>query len=391
MRLLVLNYEYPPIGGGASPVTGAICRELTRLDNQVDVVTMRFQGLPKFEQKERLRIFRVPCLRSARHICYVHELLTYILSSFFKALLLVRTNTYDLIHAHFFVPTGVVAYCLYKVTGIPYVVTAHGSDVQGYNPDRFRSLHRILAPLWRVVLRNAQAITSPSRSLADLIERNNCRPHPIEIIPNGISADWFEPGTNKEQHILVVSRLFQRKGVQYLLKALDGDSLGYQVHIAGDGPHRSVLEEMARTIPTHVRFHGWLENPSTDLSALYQKSSIFVFLSSAENFPMCLLEAMLSGAAIIATDLKACREVLGDAARFVPFGDTAAIRKQLLDLTTDDTARTDLGSRARRRALDKFTWDRLGARYHNLFTSLTQSGKPPAGLQDIHDARLVGR
>ncbi len=43
MRLLVLNYEYPPLGGGGSPVTEAICRELTRLDNQVDVVTMRFQ------------------------------------------------------------------------------------------------------------------------------------------------------------------------------------------------------------------------------------------------------------------------------------------------------------------------------------------------------------
>lgn len=382
MRLLTLNYEYPPIGGGASPVTEAICRELVRKGSQVDVVTMRFKGLPKFEQKERLRIFRVPCLRSARHICYVHELLTYILSAFFKALLLVRANPYDLIHTHFFIPTGVVAYCLYKVTGIPYVVTAHGSDVQGYNPDRFRTLHRFLSPLWRVVLRNARAITSPSRSLADLIERNNCRPHPIEIIPNGISADWIEPGS-KEKHILVVSRLLPRKGVQYLLKALDGDSLGYQVHIVGDGPHRSVLEEMARTVSDPVRFHGWLDNHSQTLAALYQTSSIFVFLSSAENFPMCLLEAMLSGAAIIATDLNACREVLGDTARFVPPGDTSAIRKQLLDLTTDDTARTDLGNRARQRVLEKFTWDRLGAQYHNLFTSLTQSSKPTVNLRDI--------
>ena len=188
-----------------------------------------------------------------------------------------------------------------------------------------------------------------------------------------------------------MSRLLPRKGVQYLLKALDGDPLGYQVHIVGDGPHRSVLEEMAKTIPGQVRFHGWLENHSLALSALYQKSSIFVFLSSAENFPISLLEAMLSGAAIIATDIKACREVLGDAARFVPVGDTAAIRKQLLDLTTDDTARTDLGSRARRRALEKFTWDRLGAQYHNLFTSLTQSGEPLVRHQDHHDAMLVGR
>jgi len=246
-----------------------------------------------------------------------------------------------------------------------------------------RSLHRILAPLWRVVLRNAQAITSPSRSLADLVERNNGRPHPIEIIPNGISADWFQPGTNKEQHILVVSRLFQRKGIQYLLKALDGDSLGYQVHIVGEGPYRSALEEMARTGPDPVRFHGWLDNQSQALAALYRTSSIFVFPSISENFPISLLEAMLSGAAVIATDLGACREVLGDAARFVPPGDAAAIRKQLLDLTTDTTARTHLGHRARRRVLEKFTWDRVGARYDDLFTFLTQSGEPSVSLRDI--------
>jgi glycosyltransferase involved in cell wall biosynthesis/polysaccharide pyruvyl transferase WcaK-like protein len=372
MRLLVLNYEYPPIGGGGSPVTGAICQELARMGNHIDVVTMRFKGLPKFEQDGRLRIFRVLCLRSARHICYVHELITYLFVSFFKSLHLIRSNTYDLIHAHFILPSGVVAYCLHKVTGIPYVITAHGSDVQGYNPDRFGMLHRILIPFWRVVLRNAKAVTSPSHSLAELIEQNNGQPYPIEIIPNGISGDWIVPDT-KEQRILVVSRLFRRKGVQYLLSALEGQSFGWPIDIVGDGPYRSTLDELAKTVQDPIRFHGWMDNHSPALLALYRKSSIFIFLSTAENFPISLLEAMLSGTAIIATDLAACREVLGDAALFVPPGDVSAIQKRILDLISHETLRTDLAHKARRRVLEKFTWDQVGTRYQDLFVSLTQS------------------
>lgn len=375
MRLLILNYEYPPIGGGGSPVTEAICRELTRLGNQVDVVTMQYRGLPKFEQEERLRIFRVFCLRSARHICYVHELFTYMVSSFCKAFFLVRTNSYDLVHAHFSFPSGVVAYLLFKVFGTAYVITAHGSDVQGYNPERFVTLHRFLAPFWRVVLRNAKAITSPSHSLAELIERNNRRPIRIEIIPNGIQSDWIESG-KKGPYILVVSRLFERKGIQYFLKALEGISLGYQIDIVGEGPNRSALEELIKTIPDTVIFHGWLDNRSEALAALYRRASIFVFSSMAENFPISLLEAMLSGAAIIATDIGACREVLGGTGRFIPPGDPLAIRKQLLDLTADNTARSDLGNRARQRVLEKFTWDRVGVQYHDLFSRLTQSDAP---------------
>ncbi|GJL63363.1 MAG: hypothetical protein NPIRA04_20170 [Nitrospirales bacterium] len=375
MRLLVLNYEYPPIGGGGSPVTGAICQELARKGHHTDVVTMRFKGLPKFEQEGRLRIFRVLCLRSARHVCYVHELLSYLIVSFFKSLRLIRTNTYDLIHAHFILPTGVVAYGLHKVTGIPYVITAHGSDVQGYNPDRFRILHRFLIPFWKVVLRNAKSITSPSHSLAELIEKNNGQPYPIEIIPNGISEEWITPEA-KEERILVVSRLFPRKGVQYLLHALEGQSFGCPVDIVGDGPYRSRLEDLAKTVQDPVRFHGWLDNQSPELLALYRKASIFVFPSIAENFPISLLEAMVSGAAIIATDLAACREVLGDAALFVPPEDSSAIQKRIFDLLGDETLRIELADKARRRVLENFTWDQVGTRYHELFVSITQSNIP---------------
>ena len=172
MRLLVLNYEYPPLGGGASPVTAAICKELAARGHRVDVVTMAFRGLPRIEESGGHRILRIPCLRAQRHLCRTYELATWVASAMRSVPPLARAEQYDLVHAHFFFPSGVVAWWLKRTLGIPYVVTAHGSDVPGYNPDRFRAMHTLLGPAWRKVVRDADLVVSPSRSLARLIERN---------------------------------------------------------------------------------------------------------------------------------------------------------------------------------------------------------------------------
>jgi glycosyltransferase involved in cell wall biosynthesis len=72
-RILVLNYEFPPLGGGASPVSYEIAKEYAKKGHQVDVVTMGFKGLPKEEKKEGMRIFRVPCIRLKKEICHPWE------------------------------------------------------------------------------------------------------------------------------------------------------------------------------------------------------------------------------------------------------------------------------------------------------------------------------
>jgi glycosyltransferase involved in cell wall biosynthesis len=377
LRILVLNYEYPPLGGGASPVTAAVCRELAAHGNDVDVVTMGFRDLPAEEADGPVRVFRVKCLRSARHMCRAHELATYIPSAYVRARRLHEKRPYDLVHSHFFFPCGVVARSLRKKLGIPYVVTAHGSDVPGYNPDRFKRMHALLIPAWRSVVGHASAITSPSESLARLIRKNFGKPCDIRIIPNGIREDWMDAGVLdpgvKQRKVLFVSRLFERKGAQFLLEAMRGMQTGHDVHIVGEGPYRPALENLARGVPDRVTFHGWLENDSPQLAELYRTSSIFVFPSLSENFPISLLEAMISGMAIVATDLESCHEVLGDAARYIPAGDTAGLREHLTALSSDESASRDLGRTARQRVLDEFTWAKVGLRYHDFFARLVPS------------------
>ncbi|MGH2570287.1 MAG: glycosyltransferase family 4 protein, partial [bacterium] len=254
MRILTLNYEYPPLGGGASPVVQAVCRQLAAQGDRVDVVTMAFRGLPDVEEEPNLRVLRVPCLRREKHICHGHELLSWMVTGYRRARRLVRAERYDLIHCHFFLPCGVVARKLAQESGLPWVVTAHGSDVPGYNPDRFRAMHVFVHPFWKRVVRDATAITTGSRWLAGLVERSYGGPVDVTIIPNGIDERWIRPGPGAKS-ILFVSRLLRRKGAQFLLAAVAGLREDWQVHVVGDGPHRAELEAIARRLPRRPTFH----------------------------------------------------------------------------------------------------------------------------------------
>ena len=366
LRLLVLNHEYPPLGGGASPVTRETAREFVRRGHEVDVVTMGRKGLPALEVDDGVRVHRVPCLRSKVHMAHGPELASYVASANAYGRKLARERDFDVIHSHFFVPCGFTARHLQKRFDIPYVVTAHGSDVPNYNPDRFALTHRLIAPLWQDIVRNAAAVTSPSQSLADLINRHAKSEVSAHIIPNGIASDWIEPG-EKQRSLLVVSRLFERKGVQHLLEALRDTPIGMQIHIVGDGPHRPALEKLAQNVPDPVKFHGWMDNGSQALRELYRRASIFVFPSSAENFPICLLEAMLSGCAVVASGIDACHEVLGNTAHYFDVGDVPALRRHVLALSQDEGLARRSGDAARARTIQHFSWTRIAEAYENVF------------------------
>jgi glycosyltransferase involved in cell wall biosynthesis len=182
MRILSITYEYPPIGGGGGVVAAALNAQLVARGHTVDVVSSAMKGLPREDIVAGVSVHRARCWRRHRHYSTAPELLTTLPSMYALADQVIRRNPPDLIHAHFAMPSGVVARMLSVKHGIPYVITAHGSDIPGYNPDRFQVLHRLLTPAWRRVLRDASAVTSPSQFLADLINRSLSMP--IRVIPN---------------------------------------------------------------------------------------------------------------------------------------------------------------------------------------------------------------
>ena len=366
MRILSVTYEYPPVGGGGATVAAALNAALVADGHIVDVVTSAMRGLPRTETMDGVSVHRAPCWRRHLHYTTAPQLATTLLPAYWLADRVIRANRPAVIHAHFALPSGVVARMLSIRHGIPYVLTAHGSDIPGYNPDRFGVLHRLLRPFWRRVLRDAAAVTSPSQFLSGLIGRSF--DGPVKIIPNGYSAP-APLGRPKRNLVLVVARLFPRKGVQHFIDSVGRLGGDWEMVIAGDGPYLPALRERAERASACVRFAGFVGK--SELRVLYEEARILVFPSIRENFPMVLLEGMDAGCAIITTDAEGCAEVVGEAGVIIEKGNPVALRAALLALMGSEARCQELGARATSRA-ELFRWPRMAAQYADLFEAVSR-------------------
>jgi glycosyltransferase involved in cell wall biosynthesis len=367
----MLSIEYPPVGGGASPVTRGLARALVGSGHHVQVVTMGYGSLPREEvDGGGVCVARIPCLRARLERSKLHELAAYTLGAIWQVRSLVARQAFDVCHAHFVLPTGCIPYVVRGQRGFPpYIVTAHGTDVPGHNPHRFTTLHRITPVLIRPILRCAGAVVVPSAAMEHLVrERFGGLLPALRRIPNAVDADRFIE-CPKEAIVLVASRLNTGKGVHHVVQALaQSPEHGFRLEIAGDGPQRAGLERLARDRRVPARFHGWLARDPLD--RLFAKSRIFVLASSAENFPVSLLEAMAARCAVVATRVGGIPEVLGDAGILVEPDDPGALANVLRTLMHDSQLTDDLGRRAEARVRAHFGWQSVVRQHEALYRAV---------------------
>lgn len=372
MKILKLCYEFPPLGGGAARVVLGLSRELVKQGHEVKVVTMGMRGLPDRELVDGVEVCRVPGIRRQPYHCSIAEAACHLPFAASTALRLIREQRFDIIHTHFILPDGLNALWIGRRTKLPFVITAHGSDVPGYDPHRLRVAHKLLAPIWRSIVGSADAIVSPSDVLGQLI-RDRVPDIQVDIIPNGLDVSQMDPHYPRKKRILVVSKVLERKGIQYLVHAVAGADLDHEVHIVGDGPYLPELQRLIADTGAPVRLWGWLDNDSEELQHLFKTSSIFALPSESENFPIVLLEAMRAGLAIVTTRGTGCAEVVGDTAILVKPRNIESIRSALTRLTSDPELCRLLGNAARARIESKFSWTAVANRYLELYESCLHS------------------
>lgn len=311
MNILMLNYEFPPIGGGASPVSYDIGKGLVKLGHQVTVVTMAYKDLPSHEKKDGMDIYRVKCLRKEKMVCHPWEQATYIISAvhFLKHRLNIRD--YDICYTHFIIPTGPVAWWLKKKYHLPYVITSHGSDVIGHNNKRFKLLYALVKKPWCRIVRDAAAVVAPSKYLLELMQNNEKKGN-YELIRNGVDTAFFGRGEAKKKKILIMCRLQETKNVQCVIRALAKVNLGeWKVEILGDGPYKEVLKQLTEecNLDDKITFCGWVNNRSNEHLQALQEASIYISASLVENCPTAVLEAASCGANLLLSDIPAHRQL----------------------------------------------------------------------------------
>jgi glycosyltransferase involved in cell wall biosynthesis len=382
MRILVISREIPPVGGGAGHVAIHLAECMSKRGHNIDIVTMAYGDLPVLERRDNITIHRVDCSRQNQDSSYTPEMLRFLFRATPLVRKLVQSKKIDLLHAHAIIPDGTIAVLGNKKQTIPTVYTAHGSDVPGYNPDKFKLGHILASPGWHWTLNKATRLVTPSNYLAELV-RSKRGQQSIEVIPNGIDATLFQADSPKDNSFLIVSRLVKRKNFQLFLQALQYIEQPQKVHIVGDGPMRSELESLASRLENHsIVFHGWLENRGSEWKKLYESCRYFIFPSQNENFPINLLESMLAGQIVVASDIPGCREVLGNAGVLLPDLSVQAMVKTLQELLSGfGESHHLLSSQARQRVLSKFAWSAIADRYESLFYDC---------IQDVPPADFVG-
>jgi glycosyltransferase involved in cell wall biosynthesis len=165
------------------------------------------------------------------------------------------------------------------------------------------------------------------------------------------------------------SRILRFKGFQYAIEALKDMELDWQVNIVGQGPYLPQLKQLAEGSKTKIQFWGWLDKSDEKFYELFNKSSIFVFPSEAENFPSVLLEAMAAGMAIITSNAGGCPEVVGDAALLVEPRSPEQLREKLEEVIYSEDLRNRLSALSLKRVCD-FNWEHIAEKYVDCYGQL---------------------
>jgi len=368
----LINYEYPPYGGGAGNATQEIGRALTQMGLSVTVLTGG-QARPE-DGLDGIEVVRVgPSRRYVFQTGFL-DMSAYLFFSMLWALRQKKTR-FDLSIVFFALPCGPVATLLKIRAQTPYIVSLRGGDVPGLVPE-IELLHRVLAPFRRWVSKNAKAVVANSPSLAELAQTSDGVS--VTVIPNGVDTQYYQSYGNgigvkaAPLRLLLVCRFQRQKlvpeSIRWLAQAKH-QGIDLVVSIVGDGPERDAVKETIEEVDMteFISLKGWLRKDK--LLKQYQQADCFLNLSSYEGMPNTVLEAMACALPVIASDIPPHRGLVKHQVTgyLVDLSRPEYLIDQLTELVTDGRRGKVMGEAGRRFVSASYSWTAVANRYMSLF------------------------
>lgn len=374
MRLLLINNEFPPIGGGGSTVTKYAIRHLVKAGHEVTLITSRYKNLPHEEVIDGAKIIRIPAIRRYSDYCANWELVIFGISALVYTFFYSLRNKVDFIQAYFAVPAGFVAWALSFVRPIPYAVYFGGSDIPNGNMSRYKNLYPVLTPLLKAIWRRAKFRTVCSDELARLGEEAD-KDSEFKVIPNGVETERFKPierRQNPKVKILFIGRLIPRKGFHKVVEALPKvrqlTKNPFEVEVVGTGSAREELDKLAEELKVSDLIHYTGTVPYEKLHESYQYADIFVLTSFSEGMPSVILEAEGAGLPIVASDVGGNNEIVkeGENGYLMQVNDTDKLAEDLARLIDDADLRARMGQKSLEIA-QQYDWANIMSEYDKLY------------------------
>jgi len=284
---------------------------------------------------------------------------------------------FDLIDAHYFYPDGVAATMLGRYFNKPVVITARGSDIT-----LFPSFPKPRAMIgWAAT--QAAGIITVCDALREEVIRMGVDPSKVTSLRNGVDLELFRPverGAVRAKlgidgfTLLAVGHLVPVKAQELAVAAL-AQLPGVTLLLAGNGPNRALLEQVARDngVTDRVRFLGAL--PQAQLRDYYGAADALVLPSEREGWANVLLEAMACGTPVIASRVWGTPEVVAAPEAGLLMHERSA--RGVADAVK--TLRAAYPDRAAtRRYAERFSWDETTAGQLALFRRVMAGKGAPA-------------
>lgn len=378
MRILVLNHEFPPIGGGGGRAAESICQNLAKRGHAITVLTAHLNDLPREEQRDGYEIIRIPSLRTQPFRASLISMTAYVLAGLWAGLRLIRVFKPDVIHVHFAVPAGALAWMLSRLTRVPYVLTAHLGDVPGGVPEKTNDWFRWVFPITRWIWRDARArvaVSEYTRTLA-----RNHYAEEILVIPNGIEVNAEKPNSikvNEPPVVVFAGRFMEQKSPLRVVQTLhEIKNLPWVCTMIGDGP---LMPDVKRSIADsgladRIVLTGWIA--PEEVMKIFDHSDILFMPSLSEGLPVVGVQALAKGLAIVASRVGGFVDLVDEGRNgyLVESGSQDGFKAKLQELVTNPSRLLSL----RQASLEKaksFEIAHIAQKYETIFADILMKGR----------------
>ncbi len=393
MKVLTVTHVFPRHGEDTvAPFLRNFHQALIRNGAEVVVSAPHHAGLAMEEQAEdgyRISRFRYSSDRLER-IAYQGQMHELVIKNHFNKLLfiqflatqfvhiakMIKQEKPDLIHVHWWIPSGLTVLIAAKLFKIPYVITTHGTDV--FILQRFK----FLRPFAKMVFGNASRVHVISTYVQSLLQDFLPSKTAYDTVPMPVREEIFpliQPHHSRGHTILGIGRLVERKGFAVLIRALALLPEPYRVTLIGTGPEKENLVALATECSVEQRI-TWIDSvPPKGLSEQFQNADIFVLPSltdwkgEKEGLGMVLLEATRSGVPLICSNSGGMTDIVTDCktGRLFPENDHAALAEMIQSLENQEFC-VQMVKNAQDRYRSTFAQEMIGKRAVESYTKAIQ-------------------
>ncbi|MFV2057936.1 MAG: glycosyltransferase family 4 protein [Thiohalomonadales bacterium] len=385
MRILFVNYEYPPLGGGGGVINKLIAEELAK-QHDVAILTSQGMGRPRETVENNVKVYRVPVFfRSRQAAANMPSMLAFLPSGYRTGRQLLKESSFDVINTHFVVPTGPVGDWLSNYASVPNVLSVHGGDL--YDPSKWTSPHRhsLLRNLVKKLLRKADKVVGQSSNTLQNVKEYYDADLACDCIPLGIVRPTDTTVAPRERYHLqeddivlaTVGRLVSRKAVDKLINVVKNlNNQKVHLFIIGSGPQEESLKQVSAELNLAKQIHFLGQTDEKEKFEVLRMADIYASTSQHEGFGIVYLEGMACGLPIVCYDYGGQTDFLtsGETGYLVKLNDLDAFTTSCQNLIDDADFRKKMGKQ-NQIAVEAYYIDHCAKRYEEVFQQAIDNRK----------------